>query len=243
MSTLLLKLAGPLQSWGAQSRFPRRDTRHEPTKSAVIGLIAAAQGRRRSDPIEDLLDLRFAVRIDQPGVLLRDFHTAHNLKGESMPLSERFYLSDAVFIAAIEADRVVLDGIAGSLLSPAFPLFLGRRSCVPSGKLVLGVVDDDLVTALRQHPWEAATWFQRHKNNRDAAEIQLELIRDGLVGDPPHLARETVRDRPLSFSPELRQYGWRDVVHDEHVVVHNPAFVSDQTTAPVVGLHDPMALL
>ncbi|MDR2895700.1 MAG: CRISPR-associated protein Cas5, partial [Propionibacteriaceae bacterium] len=35
MSTVLLKLAGPLQSWGADSRFPRRTTRHEPTKSGV----------------------------------------------------------------------------------------------------------------------------------------------------------------------------------------------------------------
>ncbi len=60
---LLLRLAGPMQSWGDASRFNRRETRTEPTKSAVIGLLASAQGRTREDPIEDLLQLSFGVRI------------------------------------------------------------------------------------------------------------------------------------------------------------------------------------
>ena len=59
MSVLLLRLKGPLQSWGDSSRFTRRETRQEPTKSGVLGLLAAAQGRRRGDPIEDLAGLAF----------------------------------------------------------------------------------------------------------------------------------------------------------------------------------------
>lgn len=78
-SVLVLRLAGPMQSWGSSSRFTRRSTEAFPTKSALVGLLAAAQGRRRSDPIEDLAELRFAVRVDQPGQLLRDFHTAHRV--------------------------------------------------------------------------------------------------------------------------------------------------------------------
>ena len=42
MAVLLLKLAGPLQSWGSSSRFTERGTEHEPTKSGVVGLLAAA---------------------------------------------------------------------------------------------------------------------------------------------------------------------------------------------------------
>ena len=65
MSVLLLQLAGPLQSWGDSSRFVRRETRNEPTKSGVIGMLASAQGRNREDSIEDLLGLSFGVRIEQ----------------------------------------------------------------------------------------------------------------------------------------------------------------------------------
>ena len=99
MSVLKLRLAGPLQSWGAASRFTRRDTEEAPTKSGLLGLLAAAEGRRRSDPIEDLVGLELAVRIDQRGSLLRDFHTAHHqLTGSPMPLTERFYWADAVLL-------------------------------------------------------------------------------------------------------------------------------------------------
>ena len=77
MAVLLLKLEGPLQSWGSNSRFTKRKTQHEPTKSGVIGLLAAALGRRRGDPIDDLTTLRFGVRIDQPGSYEQDFQTEH----------------------------------------------------------------------------------------------------------------------------------------------------------------------
>ena len=39
MSTLLLRLAGPLQSWGTDSKFEVRRTENEPSKSGVIGLV------------------------------------------------------------------------------------------------------------------------------------------------------------------------------------------------------------
>ena len=235
MSTLLLKLSAPLQSWGADSHFQRRTTRHEPTKSAILGLIAAAQGRRRTDDIEDLLQIRFGVRIDQPGIVVRDLHSAHRASGASMPFpSHRYYLSDAVFVVGLEADRTLLEGIEDALLYPAFPLFLGRRSCVPSGKLVLGVSDSDLVEALRSHPWEAARWYKRSAS----VEQKLELIRDDLPMDTGGEVRETVRDLPYSYSQERREYGWRDVIHDDPVIVDNPG---GRTVVP--PSHDPMSAL
>ena len=45
MPTLLLRLVGPMQAWGTSSRFDERDTGKEPSKSGVIGLLAAALGR------------------------------------------------------------------------------------------------------------------------------------------------------------------------------------------------------
>ena len=47
MATLLLRLAAPLQAWGADSKFETRKTNREPTKSGVIGLLAAALPERK----------------------------------------------------------------------------------------------------------------------------------------------------------------------------------------------------
>ena len=92
MAVLLLRLAGPLQSWGDSSRFVRRTTRREPTKSGIVGLLAAALGRSREESIDDLAQLEMGVRIDQKGRLTRDFQTERSLDGKkTMPLSHRYY--------------------------------------------------------------------------------------------------------------------------------------------------------
>ena len=69
MSTLLLRLAGPMQSWGTDSKFDVRRTGREPSKSGVIGLVAAALGIARQDrqALQTLNDLRFGVRVDHEG--------------------------------------------------------------------------------------------------------------------------------------------------------------------------------
>lgn len=41
---LLLWLEGPLQAWGHDSRFGRRDSLEFPTKSAVLGMLCCARG-------------------------------------------------------------------------------------------------------------------------------------------------------------------------------------------------------
>lgn len=209
MSVLLLRLDGPLQAWGDSSRFTHRRTRSEPTKSGVIGLLAAAQGRRRTEPVEDLAALRFGVRIDQRGRLLRDFQTAIRWTGtkkESMPLSYRYYLSDAVFLAGVEGDAELVGGLDEAVRSPVFPLYLGRRSCPPSELPVsLGVHDTDLETALRQADWLAHESYRRQQGKT----VHLEVVLDVPPGTPD---AETVRDLPVSFDPRLRTYGWRDVL-------------------------------
>jgi len=76
MTTLLLRLAGPMQSWGTQSRFDHRDTGLEPSKSGVVGLLCAALGRPRAADGSDLAALRMGVRVDREGVLKVDYQTA-----------------------------------------------------------------------------------------------------------------------------------------------------------------------
>jgi CRISPR system Cascade subunit CasD len=215
MTTLLLTLAAPLQAWGDSSRFVERRTRHEPTKSGVLGLLAAALGRRRTDPIEDLVGLRFGVRSDQPGTLTRDFQTAIDWRtNSSMPLSHRYYLADAVFVAAVEGDQAVIDSLVEGLRKPTFPLYLGRRSCPPAGRLEITTTESPLADALAGAPWQASRWHRR----KQGSTVRLTLVRDARPDEKSH---ESIRDLPVSFDPNHRQYGWRDVVHD-FVEMNNP---------------------
>lgn len=215
MTTLLLTLVGPLQAWGDSSRFVERRTRQEPTKSGVLGLLAAALGRRRTDPIEDLVGLRFGVRTDQPGTLTRDFQTAIDWRtGRSMPLSHRYYLADAVFVAAVEGDDAMIDGLVAGLQRPTFPLFLGRRSCPPAGPLAVTTVETPLAEALASCAWKASRWYRR----KQGSNVRLNIVRDAR---PDERSQESIRDLPVSFDPRHRQYGWRDVVHD-FVEMSNP---------------------
>lgn len=220
MTTLLLRLAGPLQSWGDRSRYTRRDTRPEPTKSGVLGLLAAADGRRRTDDIEDLAKLSFGVRVDQPGRLTRDFQTAIRWSSKdhaSMPLSYRYYLADAVFVAAVTGDESLLRRLDEVTRRPAFPLYLGRRSCPAEGRISLGITDAPLDAALRDTPWMAKAWYRRQQPKK----VYLRVVLDAQFGGDDD-ARETVRDVPLSFSPVKRDYGWREVAHADPVEFDNP---------------------
>lgn len=237
MTALVLRLAGPLQAWGASSRFVRRTTEPAPTKSGVLGLLAAALGRRRTDPIEDLLELRFGVRIDQPGELVRDFQTARTLDGtQSMPLSYRYYLADAVFLAVVEGDRSAVGALAGALRHPTFPLYLGRRSCPPVGPVLIDVVETSVWDTLLTYPWQASARVKKqHSGPAVVRDVALDLacapeeVRRG--GD-----EVVLRDDPISFDPELRQYGWRTVVRT--VVELATGAAGDDGTR-----HDAMAIL
>lgn len=96
MSTLLLRLAAPLQAWGINSKFDIRKTEREPSKSGVVGLLAAALGRRRDESLDDLAALKFGIRSDKEGELLKDFHMVLKDKKTSY-VTTRYYLADACF--------------------------------------------------------------------------------------------------------------------------------------------------
>ncbi|WP_285726870.1 type I-E CRISPR-associated protein Cas5/CasD [Psychromicrobium xiongbiense] len=242
MTVLTFVLKGPLQSWGTSSRFARRGTDQMPSKSGVLGLLAAARGIRRTDPITELLELTFGVRTDQPGRLVRDFQTERTLDGKvSMPLSERYYLGDAVFLAGIESDNTeLLRGLEYALKNPEFPLYLGRRSCPPAMPFRPEIREGSLAEVLEAEPWQAAGWYQR---NLRAPSVTLEITVDVEPGTPRSVE---VRDVPLSFDPQNRQYLWRSV-KTYRVSRANQAYAPDTSddSAARDGLlqHDPMAAL
>lgn len=219
MAVLLIRLVGPLQSWGDSSRFARRGTRTEPTKSGVVGLLSAALGRSREDSPDDLASLEFGVRIDRPGSVMRDFQTERSLDGEKkMPLSHRYYLMDAAFLCALSGASDMLRELDEALRQPVWPLYLGRRSCPPDLPLSLGVHDEyeDVREALASEPWVAS----KRASERRAPISDLELVCDARPGEPC----DYVADYPLSYSVEGRSYARRGVVR---LRVANPSFGGD----------------
>ena len=136
MAILLLRLAGPLQSWGTQSRFSHRDTDLEPSKSGVIGLLSAAMGIPRGEMqrLAELARLKMGVRVDRQGTIKKDYHTALNVakagggKPKECEPSKRFYLSDACFLVALQGELTLLQEANNALQNPFWQLSLGRKA-------------------------------------------------------------------------------------------------------------------
>jgi CRISPR system Cascade subunit CasD len=163
MPTLLLRLAGPMQAWGTSSRFDERDTGKEPSKSGVIGMLAAALGIDRAawEPLHPLCQLRMGVRHDRPGLPRRDYQTAqHIIKADASghhetAVTQRHYLADAAFLVGLEGnDRTLLDRSHAALANPVWTLALGRKSYVPSASVWMpdAVLDVGLREALLRWP-------------------------------------------------------------------------------------------
>ena len=219
MSTLLLRLAGPMQSWGTQSRFSIRETGLEPSKSGVIGLLCAALGRPRTEPVDDLVALRMGVRVDHEGTVKMDYHTAggSHRRGDSYGVarvdgsrvtvpSNRYYLADASFLVGLEGDEALLRQIDHALAQPVWQISLGRKAFVPGepvrlpdeGQLGPGLRPDTLVPALRSYPWP-------HRSTEPLRFVlDASPVSDGEVV-------EVRADVPLSFAPGNRSYAIRYV--------------------------------
>ena len=208
MKTILLKLTGPMQSWGTSSRFETRMSDYYPSKSGVIGIIAASLGYNRDEDekIQKLNDLNFAVRVDQEGVLKRDFHIAAEDVGKEEPknhVTNRYYMEDAVFVVAIShEDDKWIEEILQGLKYPYFQPFMGRRSCPLPGSFILGTSEKGPIEALENLDWQAANWYKK-KNKNYRADIYADK---DLLPEKPHTIRN---DRVISFSQKERKFGPR----------------------------------
>ncbi len=170
-NTLFLRLEGPLQSWGMRAHWEERDTAFEPTKSGVIGLLGCALGLQRGDDrLRELSDvLRMGVRVDRAGALLVDYHTTGGAKaadGEPEGLlnaqgklkretdvSTRRYLMDASFLVALRGSDAMIMACTEALQHPVWPIFLGRKACIPTVPVFAGIGDyDSLESALKAYP-------------------------------------------------------------------------------------------
>jgi len=225
--TLLLRLSAPLQSWGSESVYDNRETDYMPTKSGVIGMIAAALGRKRDAMLDDLANLRFGVRIDCQGVRLHDFQITQMGEKLNANLSNRVYLSDAIFLAGLSCEDVAfLEDLEEALTHPKFFMFLGRRSCPPTQPLVLGIRNCDLYQSLLEEEWLVPDW-RRDAQFRFSDELHLRIVVDDRRGGT------VKKDVPRSFSPFKREYGCR-------YLKEMPGKVVAKRQCPVSTEHDPM---
>lgn len=217
MPTLLLKLVAPMQSWGVQSNFTHRDTGFEPSKSGVIGLICAALGRDRAEPIDDLAALTMGVRVDRQGVVLKDYHTAKNVMraGGGPPkgteLSDRFYIADAAFLVGFEgkeADRALLEKIQHHLRHPVWMLFLGRKAFPPSEPIWIANAKGE-PDGIREMPLREAL-EKGHERLRPSGhdDHRMRLVLENETGDV------TRPDQPICFQKGARQFTVRHVKVD-----------------------------
>jgi CRISPR system Cascade subunit CasD len=165
---LLLKLSSPLIAFGGETIDNFGVIRDFPALSMVTGLFANALGWDRGDDVlHNRLQerIRMGVRLDVPGSRLTDFQTAQlgaNDKAwttwgaveerrggpasyESPHLRFRDYHADLTALLAVRlepADEApTLDAMAQALDHPQRPLFIGRKPCLPVGRLVAGWIE------------------------------------------------------------------------------------------------------
>jgi len=219
VSVLALRLAGPLQAWGTSSVYQSRESGRVPSKSGVVGLLAAALGRQRSADISDLAALPMAVRCDRPGAVLRDFQTVDY--GKAAPqVTTRYYLSGAAFLAVMEGDPGFLHQLGLAVRAPHWALYLGRRSCPPAGPVLMGVTDESMDEALESLPYLGRT------DGAARGSMRLDVVRDARRGEH---ATGFERDLPLTFHPDRARYAGRPTVQTtvtvswgERAAVHDP---------------------
>jgi CRISPR system Cascade subunit CasD len=223
--TLFLRLAGPMQSWGTSSRLQLRRTDAYPSKSGILGLLLCAMGVARKDSeanLPALVSLSMGVRVDRPGTLAWDYHTAGGGRGDGPDgaigirsangkikktgttgayetlLSRRQYLCDASFLVAIRGAPATIDACASALREPVWPVFLGRKSCVPAEPVLVGTDSSEgLTDALSSIPWRAPVAGMDGTDR--VPRRTLDCFIEHPAGSPAPAGARLVHDVPQGF--------------------------------------------
>ena len=213
---------GPLQSYGTDSHFEIRHSDNYPSKSAVLGLIAAAAGihREEEERLEKIKSLHVAIRVDQIGHIDKDYQIAAKYKAngdfDRNYVTSRYYLEDATFLVGVEGEDQVISDVYNALSNPYFQLFLGRRSCPINYDFLVGIYDGYAINQLHQHPWKASEWYQKRFRQKS---VRLDIYAD-MACLPEMRDKVLRRDNPVSFSQLGRRHNLRFEVH-ERVDINN----------------------
>lgn len=216
-AVLALRLEGPMQSWGYDSQFNRRNTALFPTKSALAGLCCAAMGLPRGSYKEKEALEKFAAskllciavprKIKNREVMVKrmqDYHTVMGTRSaegkikENAVLTYRQYLNDAGFIALLDGEREFLKRIAMYLQNPVWGVWLGRKACIPSAPVFAGMYPSEgeaVKYLLDGKPLEAFTHLK-----------EVDEFGSGI---------DSYMDQPVSFDIYARKFAPRRVMLHE----------------------------
>lgn len=217
---LVFQLHGPMASWGVDAPGEVRHTHELPSRSALLGLLAAALGIRRDEDAR-LNDFNqhyaFVVCASRDPRWARDYHTVQMPKEVrkaryfsrreelsnpdllSALISKRDYYTDAWWMIAVKMTPgapVALAALRDALQKPVFPLYLGRKSHPLALPLFPLLLDGNAPEVLREAHGQYAAKLAAAGMHLAAlqAECWWEGEHDGLTETKVHRRR----DRPLS---------------------------------------------
>ena len=217
---LVFVLHGPIAAFGGVAVGERRGGEARPARSALLGLLAAALGIERGEAATHAAmeqGYGVAVRVDAPGVMFSDYHTAqvpparrgerHTTRRAELDarpletiLSRRDYRTDSLFTVAVWARAmapVALTDLATALQRPHFCLSIGRKSCplgLPPGPVVVAAMD--ALAAMEARPVPEPERFVRQQLRAHATVLATDV--DGMSADVPTRWTESRRDRIAS---------------------------------------------
>ncbi len=208
---LALRLEAPLQSWGFEDRFSRRKTGLLPTKSALLGLCCAALGAGRGSEEEkawmpklnklELLTIAIPRVVGERPLTVRrmeDYHTVQNTRTADGKIKEthityRTYLNDAAFAAILYGSEVTLRALADAIADPVWGIWLGRKACIPSAPLLVGVFETKIAALAKVLNGRPLTAFTHQR--------EVSTFVDGT---------DTFMDSPITFA-DPREFSPRRV--------------------------------
>ncbi|MEO8909451.1 MAG: type I-E CRISPR-associated protein Cas5/CasD [Gemmatimonadaceae bacterium] len=213
---LALRLVGPMQSWGCESQYSRRNTGRFPTKSALAGLLCAALGvPRGSERERNVLEAVRRTKLlvvaiprlaagsgnELPYRRLLDYHTVQGsvtaeVKGKvkETHLTYRQYLNDAAFGIVLSAEYGFLAELGRALDDPKWGLWLGRKACIPAEPVLAGLFDSEQAALDKLLNGRRLRSFAHQRD--------VELFEDGA---------DTLPDLPVSFDSNARVFAPRRV--------------------------------
>lgn len=225
---LILRLEGPMQSWGLRARWDYRDTGLEPSKSGVVGLLGCALGYKRGEmKLETELSefLRIAVREELSGIEMIDFQTVtgeHLQAGGGQQtktiVSPRAYLHDSSFLVFVQGPKELIEKCVQALNNPRWPIYLGRRSCPPTRPVLEKITSEyySLEDAVKKYPWDTHLHLINKKRRwlkiRREKPTQLRYI----IEDPEG---EALRNDAFKVNP-AKMYGNRHI-REEWISLNN----------------------
>ena len=230
---MALLLEGPMQSWGIDSRFNRRATELFPSKSGIIGLLAAAMGvdkyvESESADIQKLASLQCKVFTMNTRSIQRmvDYHTVgggyddkdklHHLRSadgkikKDAALTYRYYLLDARFGAILAGEGALLEDAAAALQNPKWGLWLGRKCCIPSNPIFVALEEE-----------EDSAWgklLERTHAPSDKRTMDSYYYVEDIPSGTEQLDDETRNDLPVAYGAPIGERHTRRTIR-KHIPV------------------------